>query len=276
MDRLFCRSGLMRAKWDKRHGAQTYGEGTIAKAIAQGGPFYTPRDRSTDAAARDAWERKAWSMTPAWVHVRLGGVGELACRVYGIIACYASKKGEAWPAVERIASTLRVSERRVKSAIAKLKAAGLLTSTPRPCTSSLYRLTLTVPETITPYVMRVAAPRMTESGHLGCRSHGRVTNQEPTIVDTGEALMAALSDTKPLVQKGPSFSDACIQQNRGARRPRDETAVDRYPEWDGTTNSYAGVAFLWDYAEEKLGLIGPRVLTGKTAIDFLHGLAREP
>ena len=33
MDRLFRQSGLMRPKWDEKHGAQTYGEMTITKAI---------------------------------------------------------------------------------------------------------------------------------------------------------------------------------------------------------------------------------------------------
>src|SRR5262249_32113875 len=32
--RLFRRSGLMRDKWDQKHGATTYGEGTIGKALA--------------------------------------------------------------------------------------------------------------------------------------------------------------------------------------------------------------------------------------------------
>jgi hypothetical protein len=34
LDRLFRHSGLMRPKWDEKHGAQTYGEGTIMKALA--------------------------------------------------------------------------------------------------------------------------------------------------------------------------------------------------------------------------------------------------
>ena len=34
MDRLFRMSGLMRDKWDERHGEQTYGERTITKAIS--------------------------------------------------------------------------------------------------------------------------------------------------------------------------------------------------------------------------------------------------
>src|SRR5579883_1035808 len=40
MDRLFRRSGLMRAKWDERRGDSTYGAGTIAKARSRGGHVY--------------------------------------------------------------------------------------------------------------------------------------------------------------------------------------------------------------------------------------------
>lgn len=41
MDRMFRQSGLMRPKWDKQHGAQTYGEMTIAEAI-RATPTYIP------------------------------------------------------------------------------------------------------------------------------------------------------------------------------------------------------------------------------------------
>lgn len=42
MDRLFRTSGLMRSKWDERHGAKTYGETTIEKAIASCTSVYEP------------------------------------------------------------------------------------------------------------------------------------------------------------------------------------------------------------------------------------------
>ncbi len=218
MDRLFRRSGLMRAKWDEKHGEQTYGELTVAKAIAKGGPYYMPRDPAERANSRDTWERTAWARIPAWVFMRLGGAGELACRVYGIIACYAdADTGEAWPAIETIAFHCRVTPRRVMVALSKLKACGVLTWTQRMRDSNLYRLTREVPESVTPYALRRVAPRMmesitrhaappiasrvtesitphalgrvaprvTESGHLGCRPRGTVTNHEPTIVNTG-------------------------------------------------------------------------------------------
>jgi putative DNA primase/helicase len=42
MDRLFRRSGLMRPKWDELRGAQTYGQKTIATAIARQTDVYVP------------------------------------------------------------------------------------------------------------------------------------------------------------------------------------------------------------------------------------------
>ena len=43
MDRLFRASGLMRDKWDQRHGASTYGEMTIRNAINHCTAFYEPQ-----------------------------------------------------------------------------------------------------------------------------------------------------------------------------------------------------------------------------------------
>ena len=43
MDELFRRSGLMRDKWDQRHGERTYGEMTIEKAIADTSNHYGDR-----------------------------------------------------------------------------------------------------------------------------------------------------------------------------------------------------------------------------------------
>src|SRR5262249_15434554 len=47
IDRLFRQSALMRPKWDERHGAQTYGEMTIAKALAGGAESYGDRREPT-------------------------------------------------------------------------------------------------------------------------------------------------------------------------------------------------------------------------------------
>jgi len=185
-DRLFRRSALMRLKWDERHGPQTYGEVTIKKAIGRGGPYYTARNKDA-AKTRGDWERTAWAKVPFWYIVRLQGAGELALRVLAAIASHADKKGEAYPSVETIAAHCRVSPRRVKAAIAKLKAAGIVTSTQRSRQSNLYQLAQRVPEVITPLVARRIAGRVPEPGHLGCPRHRTVTDQEPTTVNTGGA-----------------------------------------------------------------------------------------
>jgi len=44
VDRLFRRSGLMRDKWDEKHGAQTYGEMTIAGALEKVTSQYFPQN----------------------------------------------------------------------------------------------------------------------------------------------------------------------------------------------------------------------------------------
>ena len=49
MDRLFRASGLMRPKWDERHGAETYGEMTVRNAISHCTAFYEPQENSTAA-----------------------------------------------------------------------------------------------------------------------------------------------------------------------------------------------------------------------------------
>lgn len=46
IDRLFRRSGLMRPKWDELHGAETYGQTTIGKALNKVTKQYQPRSRS--------------------------------------------------------------------------------------------------------------------------------------------------------------------------------------------------------------------------------------
>ena len=57
MDRLFRRSGLYRGKWDEKHGRDTYGNGTIRKAITDCRETYSGgKDRcsaSTGGAAAD-------------------------------------------------------------------------------------------------------------------------------------------------------------------------------------------------------------------------------
>ena len=62
LDRLFRRSGLMRDKWGKKHGARTYGEATVEKAFSNRTEHYeqsSPRDNGSDEqserASGDEW-----------------------------------------------------------------------------------------------------------------------------------------------------------------------------------------------------------------------------
>jgi hypothetical protein len=51
IDRIFRQSGLFRAKWDKKHGAQTYGEKTISKAIERTTETFKPQGRGESGSA---------------------------------------------------------------------------------------------------------------------------------------------------------------------------------------------------------------------------------
>lgn len=47
IDRLFRQSGLLRAKWDEKRGAQTYGEHTIMEALARQTEHYRPQGKAS-------------------------------------------------------------------------------------------------------------------------------------------------------------------------------------------------------------------------------------
>ena len=63
-DRIFRRSGLMRDKWDEMHGQQTYGEMTIAKALAKVTGQYKPRKQPKAAKSPGAVVGKPLSGEP--------------------------------------------------------------------------------------------------------------------------------------------------------------------------------------------------------------------
>jgi len=58
IDRIFRRSGLMRAKWDEKHGAGTYGERTIEKALAGRTEHYHGEHHLGDRANGDGSNEK--------------------------------------------------------------------------------------------------------------------------------------------------------------------------------------------------------------------------
>jgi hypothetical protein len=53
IDRLFRRSGLLRGKWDERHGAETYGAMTIAKALGGAGTASSRRPKPSKPSVAD-------------------------------------------------------------------------------------------------------------------------------------------------------------------------------------------------------------------------------
>ncbi len=225
MDRLFRRSGLMRSKWDERHGAQTYGQRTIGKAIAKGGPVYAPRDPQSyrDAAERRlAHERSAFGKVFLWWALRVKG--SLALRVLCVIASYADKNGEAFPAVETIAAHLRISGRRVYQGLNTLRAAGIVTSARRPHDSNLYRLALKVPETITPSATRRRASKVMEPSTL--RVNLVVPTNRPRTdheLDTGKRIASESENEEPdHEEKVIAFLEPCIALRPSARLLRDE------------------------------------------------------
>lgn len=57
MDRIFHSSGLMRDKWDEKRGATTYGERTIARAIADCRDFYKPAEFRRVTSGQSAQEK---------------------------------------------------------------------------------------------------------------------------------------------------------------------------------------------------------------------------
>ncbi|HVR46898.1 MAG TPA: helix-turn-helix domain-containing protein [Candidatus Binatia bacterium] len=258
MNRLFRRSGLMRPKWNERHGAQTYGHTTIAKAIAKGGPCYAPKSSDKDQNAerrRLAHERSAWARFPLWWVGALQGTGELAFRAVCVIASYAdAKTGEAYPSVATLAAHCQVKERTMKAALKKVRAIGILTSIKRPGTSNLYRLARSVPEAITPYarlrkatvseiitldamqhkpttVSEVITPdakhrsasQVMESSHPGCWPLGTITDQEPTTVDTGGKTASTFKRSSRRVEGlAPLLPEPSISLSPSARALRDD------------------------------------------------------
>lgn len=71
MDSMFRNSGLYRAKWDEIHGAQTYGQMTIAKAIADTRNVFEPKAIRTlspeEAFAKPAYFDEQGTFIPAWL-----------------------------------------------------------------------------------------------------------------------------------------------------------------------------------------------------------------
>jgi putative DNA primase/helicase len=117
LDRLFRGSKLMRSKWDERHGAQTYGALTIAKAIVQGGPCYGSRRK------RPAIASKPFTVRPEWFPP---GMGELQMRLVLAIARRSDTNGTARVRRSELSAELGITERNVTKVVGQAKAAGVV------------------------------------------------------------------------------------------------------------------------------------------------------
>lgn len=117
LDRLFRASALMRGKWDERHGAQTYGAMTIAKAIAQGGPCHGSRRKRAAIASKPFTVRPEW-FTP--------GMGEAQIRLVLAIARRLDADGTARVRRSELSAELSVTERNVTKIVGQVKAAGVM------------------------------------------------------------------------------------------------------------------------------------------------------
>lgn len=98
IDRIFRSSGLMRPKWDQKRGVNTYGQITIAKAIATCGEVYTPLKGSNDTElALSLFGKKKPRVTKHYDRTDTGNAHRLYDRCNGEIRySYARKKWYYW------------------------------------------------------------------------------------------------------------------------------------------------------------------------------------
>lgn len=116
IDRLFRQSGLMRPKWDERHGIQTYGEITIRNAITKGGRVYARPDRS-----REDWKVMACGTVSLACAIYMFRKGcELAPCLYMYLAAH-DDHSRAWPSRATMAKDFGVPQSSIDRAIEKLK-----------------------------------------------------------------------------------------------------------------------------------------------------------
>jgi putative DNA primase/helicase len=136
MDRLFRRSRLMRPKWDERRGEETYGERTIAKALATGGRLYRGSCATYVAGAAEGRYGKVHeSVMPV-----LARMTRTDILTYIGVAIHANSAGECFPSAATVAALFDSTREHVQGSIGKLGCAGLLPATKRPGASSKFCL----------------------------------------------------------------------------------------------------------------------------------------
>ena len=138
MDRLFRLSGLMREKWDEKHGEATYGESTIRNAIRLGGRRYR--------GSNSQWRRvRALEGRFGMVHLSvlpmLATLPKRAILAYIALASYAKREnGECHPSADTIAKLTATTREHAQTSISTLKAQGLIAVQPTPGKNSRFRL----------------------------------------------------------------------------------------------------------------------------------------
>lgn len=135
MDRLFRQSGLMRPKWDEKHGTQSYGEGTIKKALALGDRLYSgpPPGYFGEASAGQ------FAIIHRSVLAVLSSQNRREILTYIALSLH-QKGGECYPSAARIAVLTGTTREHAQHSISKLTAAGAILKTSRPGMSSIFRL----------------------------------------------------------------------------------------------------------------------------------------
>ena len=137
MDRLFRRSGLIRSKWDEKRGTGTYGSTTIANAMRDAGRLYSlshPRYSAEPSVGQFGKVHRL--ILP--ILARLTKTDNL---VYEALAVHANRNtGACWASATTIGRLIGKTREHVQESIGNLKAAGLISVTPRSGTTSIIRL----------------------------------------------------------------------------------------------------------------------------------------
>jgi putative DNA primase/helicase len=123
IDRLFRQSGLMRDKWDEKHGRDTYGNLTIEKAVIGCREIYTPKKVSNPPAAKNSVKPTDFTDT---------GNARIFAREYQGTAIYVKSvnwltwNGMVWVEgkLDAAGLAMKLTDRMMEEARAEVKAAG--------------------------------------------------------------------------------------------------------------------------------------------------------
>jgi putative DNA primase/helicase len=136
INRLFRRSGLMRPKWNEKHGAETYGDGTINKAIALGGRVYSGRRARYSGAVSSG----QFGMVHRSVLPFLASLAPTDVLIYVALAVHADEGGLCHPSAAALARLAGTTREHAQNSISSLAAAGLVFVEARLGKTSIFRL----------------------------------------------------------------------------------------------------------------------------------------